>query len=76
MVRTRIPYLLGLSNRCRLGDGTIVPIEEAEEADDEESFGDAGRLSSQSSWAASCDSSGMTGGSGGRRDRWALAKDL
>lgn len=28
---------LGLANRCLLGDGIIVPVEEAEEAEDESS---------------------------------------
>ena len=27
---------LGLANRCLLGDGLIVPVEEAEEADEAE----------------------------------------
>lgn len=70
-------YLLGFSNSFRLGDGTMVPVEEVEEAEEEESVGDPGGRSAKSS-SSSCSScsSRMAGGSGGRRDRWARAKDL
>lgn len=68
-------YPLGLSNKLRLGDGTMVPVEEAEEAEDEESLGDPGRRSCNESSSSSC-SSKMVGGSGGKEDRWARAKDL
>ncbi len=47
-VRGRDGYLLGFSNRFLLGVGTIVPVEDVEEAEDEESLGDEGRMSGSS----------------------------
>lgn len=53
----------------------MVPVDEADEADDEESLGDVClRLAMPSSSFSSC--STIWSGSGGRRWSWALAKDL
>ena len=57
----------GRSNRLRLGDGTIVPVDEAEEAEGE-SLGEVGGRSLSSS-SSSSRSSKMGGGLGGRRER-------
>jgi hypothetical protein len=56
---------LGRSKRFWLGDGTIVPVEEADEADEEESFGEVGRrlvTSSSSSSSTSLNVNGLGGG--------------
>lgn len=53
-----------------------MPVEDAEEAEDEESFGDPGLKSPTSSASSSSRVSRMFGGSGGRWERCALAKDL
>lgn len=59
----------GRSKSFLLGEGTIVPVDEAEDADEEESLGDVGRRSSISSWCSSCSSKVRGGRSGGRRER-------
>jgi hypothetical protein len=63
-------YLFGLSNRCLVGEGTIVPVEEADE-----SLADLACLPSASS-SSSSRSSNMSGASGGSLANCALAKDL
>jgi hypothetical protein len=65
-------YLLGFSNRLRLGEGTMVPVEEA---DEDESFGEPGLRSPTSTRSSPC-SSRIVGGSGGSRDRCVRANDL
>jgi hypothetical protein len=42
-------YAFGLSKRFLLADGTMVPVDEADEAEDEESFGEVGRRRARSS---------------------------
>ena len=76
---------LGLAKRCLLGDGLMVPVDDAEEADDvdEESSSrrgeGSGRSSSSSNSSSSFPSSssirvlGGMGGSKGRPDSLALA---
>lgn len=63
-------YLLGLSNRCLVGEGTMVPVDEAEE-----SLADLLCVSSAYS-SSSSRSSKMSGASGGSLASCALAKDL
>jgi len=65
---------LGFSNRFRLAEGTIVPVEEAEEAEEDESLGELARRSPTCSWSSS--SLKIGGGSGGSLERWTLANDL
>jgi len=75
----RLPfYLLGLSKRCFVGEGTTVPVEEADE-----SLADLACFSlvySSSSFMSSASSSSlsskMSGASGGSLANCALAKDL
>lgn len=62
--------LFGLSNRCFVGEGTIVPVDEADE-----SLVDLVWLGSSCS-PFSSRSSKMSGGSGGSLASCALAKDL
>ena len=66
---------LGRSKRLRLGEGTIVPVDEAEDAE-EESLGEVWRRSLTSSWSSSRSSKMGCGGSGGRRERWVFANDF
>lgn len=75
---------LGLAKRCLLGDGLIVPVddaEEAEEAEEESSSGiDSGNgfrssFSSFSSSYCSCRASGGSGGSKGKPASFALANE-
>ena len=75
MVETRgvQTYALGRSKRFLLGEGTMVPVEEADEADEEESLGEVARKLEMSSCSSSCSSKMM--GSGGMRLSCALAKE-
>lgn len=52
----------------------MVPVDEADEAEDEESLGDVGLRLTMSSWSSSRSSNWR--GSGGRRFKWLLANDL
>lgn len=58
----------GFSNRFRLAEGTIVPVEEAEDAEEDESFGELARSSATGSLSSSS-SLKIGGGSGGNLDK-------
>lgn len=64
---------LGRSKRFWLGEGTMVPVDEAEEAEEEESLGEVGRRLARSSCSSS--TSSKVGGSGGSLLMCAFAKD-
>lgn len=73
---------LGLAKRCLLGEGLIVPVDEADEAEDAEEESSSGFGSGRgvrSSTYSSSSSSGKSligrGGSKGRPASLALAKD-
>ena len=63
-----------LSNSCLVGEGLIVPVEEAEDELSPDSLW--GRSSMSSSSSSSSRSSKIGGGSGGSLARCALANDL
>ena len=65
-------YLLGLSNKFLLGDGTMVPVDEAE--DDESLIAGETKGRSVTPSSSSSRSSKISGAAGGSFDRCALAK--
>jgi hypothetical protein len=71
-------YLLDLANRCWLGEGLIVPVEEVDEAEDESSSRDSRRSTSgTSSFSSSSSFSSNIGGtSGGSLASFDFANDL
>lgn len=72
---------LALAKRCLLGDGLIVPVDDADDAEDVEDESSSGACSGngwRSSSSSSIPSSGVFGGSGGSKGRpasFALAKE-
>lgn len=46
-------YPLGRSNSFRLGDGTMVPVDDVDEAEEDESFGDSGGIADTESRSSS-----------------------
>lgn len=75
---------LGLAKRCLLGDGLIVPVDDAEEAEDAEEESSSGidsgkglrsSCSSSSSSYCSCSAFGGSGGSKGKPASFVLAKE-
>lgn len=63
-----VAVVFGRSKRLRLGEGTIVPVDEAEDAE-EESLGEVWRRSLTSSSSSSRSSKARAGGSGGSLGR-------
>lgn len=71
---------LGLAKRCLLGDGFIVPVDEADEAEDAEDESSSAVDSGKDlSWSSASSSSRKVfegkGGSKGRPASFAFAKD-
>lgn len=74
-MKQKTAYPFALANRFWEGDGLIVPVEEAEDADEESSSGASDRKCP--SWSAFSSSSFMRlGGSGGNFASIFLAKDF
>jgi hypothetical protein len=75
---------LGLTKRCLLGEGLIVPVDEADEAEEAEEESSSDGLASGSGWSSSLCSSSRSaviissgiGGSKGRLASFAFAKAL